>query len=632
MYLSRHQTLDGPRWALDDRFLPAGVQPRSPAAAAEGGDPGLSPGLPRRAARHRASCCLRSSRCTRSGPAASPTCAAARRARPSRRSRTSTPGSTRRRGRSCSGRRIGWRVAGHQMPIRVRDDSRWNVPEPELVLVVNASREIVGFCVGNDVSSRDIEGENPLYLPQAKVYDGSCALGPGIRIGETERLKDLSIQLEIARAGRNVFQGETRTAQIKRPLEELVAYPRHGARLSAGRVPVHGHRDRSAHGLLSRRRRRRSHHHRRDDARKRSRRARVGRPMSTKPVLIAGQWRAGEESRRYVLRDRSRDQDRAAGQLPGVRRGRRRARLSGCGGGGGGDARAPARGHRAVPGRLRDRDRGGGRRPGRDRGARDRPSPQPAPARGRAAPHDQPAAAGGGRGPRSLVVSGDDRHQGQPSLRATGRSVRWSCSGPTIFRSPSIRSRAAISSRRSPPAIRSSARRTPGTRARRSKLAELAPRGGARGRPAPGGGPAPLPDAARGRLPAGVAPVGRARRGSPGARTPGCSSRRRPTRPASRSISRCRASTRSSCFPARSRSARPRSPRSSPTRARWARGSSARGRGSRSSRRARAARRSSREVAGLFAKATPGHAARCRAASPRSAPPSTSSSSTAPRS
>jgi 2-dehydro-3-deoxy-D-arabinonate dehydratase len=64
---------------------------------------------------------------------------------------------------------IGWRVVGHAMPIRIRSDSRWNVPEPEMTLVVNRLREIVGFCVGNDVSSRDIEGENPLYLPQAKV-------------------------------------------------------------------------------------------------------------------------------------------------------------------------------------------------------------------------------------------------------------------------------------------------------------------------------------------------------------------------------------------------------------------------------------------------------------------------------
>ena len=119
---------------------------------------------------------------------------------------------------------IGWRVVGHEQPIRVRADSAWNVPEPELTLVVNAHREIVGFCVGNDVSSRDIEGENPLYLPQAKVYNGSCALGPGILLGDVERLKDLSIQLAIKRGGRIGFQGETRTAQIKRPLEELVKY------------------------------------------------------------------------------------------------------------------------------------------------------------------------------------------------------------------------------------------------------------------------------------------------------------------------------------------------------------------------------------------------------------------------
>jgi 2-dehydro-3-deoxy-D-arabinonate dehydratase len=120
---------------------------------------------------------------------------------------------------------VGWRVAGHEQPIRVREDSRWNVPEPELTLVVNASREIVGFCVGNDVSSRDIEGENPLYLPQAKIYNGSCALGPGIVLGDdVERLKDLTIALTLRRAGRVAFQGEVRTSQIKRPFEELVDY------------------------------------------------------------------------------------------------------------------------------------------------------------------------------------------------------------------------------------------------------------------------------------------------------------------------------------------------------------------------------------------------------------------------
>ena len=119
---------------------------------------------------------------------------------------------------------IGWRVVGHEMTIRVREDSRWNVPEPELTLVVNAGGEIVGFCAGNDVSSRDIEGENPLYLPQAKVYNGSCALGPGIVLGDVERLKDLTIQLTLKRGGRIAFQGETRTSQIKRTLEELVEY------------------------------------------------------------------------------------------------------------------------------------------------------------------------------------------------------------------------------------------------------------------------------------------------------------------------------------------------------------------------------------------------------------------------
>jgi len=119
---------------------------------------------------------------------------------------------------------IGWRVAGHQMPIRIRADSRWNVPEPELTLVVNARLEIVGYCVGNDVSSRDIEGANPLYLPQAKVYDGSCALGPGILLCDADELRDLPIRISVSRAGDEVFQGETRTAQMARPFEELVAF------------------------------------------------------------------------------------------------------------------------------------------------------------------------------------------------------------------------------------------------------------------------------------------------------------------------------------------------------------------------------------------------------------------------
>ncbi len=119
---------------------------------------------------------------------------------------------------------IGWRVGGDAMPIRIRSDSRWNVPETELVLVINSSREIVGFTAGNDMSSRDIEGENPLYLPQAKIYNGACALGPGIVPCEPQALDDLRIRLVIRREGATIFEDETSTARIKRPFSELVAY------------------------------------------------------------------------------------------------------------------------------------------------------------------------------------------------------------------------------------------------------------------------------------------------------------------------------------------------------------------------------------------------------------------------
>ena len=128
----------------------------------------------------------------------------------------------------------GWRVVGHERPIRIRRDSRWNVPEPELTLVVNAHGEIVGFCAGNDVSSRDIEGENPLYLPQAKCYDGSCALGPGISLCDGGALVDLPIDLVVLRAGRPIFTGATGTSRIKRPLQELVDYLRRELTLPNG--------------------------------------------------------------------------------------------------------------------------------------------------------------------------------------------------------------------------------------------------------------------------------------------------------------------------------------------------------------------------------------------------------------
>lgn len=116
---------------------------------------------------------------------------------------------------------IGWRVVGNGMPFRIRKDSKWNVPEPELVLVMNRAGEIIGYSAGNDASSRDIEGENPLYLPQAKMYNGSCVVGPGIRLADVEELKDLPIQMQISRNGSVVFKDETSTSAMKRTFQEL---------------------------------------------------------------------------------------------------------------------------------------------------------------------------------------------------------------------------------------------------------------------------------------------------------------------------------------------------------------------------------------------------------------------------
>jgi 2-dehydro-3-deoxy-D-arabinonate dehydratase len=119
---------------------------------------------------------------------------------------------------------IGWRVVGHESPLELRRDSRWNVPEPELVLVINARGEIIGYCAGNDMSSRDIEGENPLYLPQAKVFRTSCVLGPTLQLASVDELRDIEIKLTISRNGAPAFNGDTRTSRMKRRLEELVGY------------------------------------------------------------------------------------------------------------------------------------------------------------------------------------------------------------------------------------------------------------------------------------------------------------------------------------------------------------------------------------------------------------------------
>ena len=118
-----------------------------------------------------------------------------------------------------------WKVVGPGKPVRIRKDATWNVPEPELALVVDRRMQIVGYTIGNDMSSRDIEGENPLYLPQAKVYDGSCALGPWITLADAMPPRDETvIRMAVTRGGKNVFQGQTTLAQMARTPESLVEW------------------------------------------------------------------------------------------------------------------------------------------------------------------------------------------------------------------------------------------------------------------------------------------------------------------------------------------------------------------------------------------------------------------------
>jgi 2-dehydro-3-deoxy-D-arabinonate dehydratase len=109
--------------------------------------------------------------------------------------------------------------------VGIRRDAKWNVPEPELALVMNSRGQIVGHTIGNDMSSRDIEGENLLYLPQAKVYDRSCALGPWIHLGATEATaREWQIKIEIRRDGKSVFNGVTSVNQIKRNFAQLAEF------------------------------------------------------------------------------------------------------------------------------------------------------------------------------------------------------------------------------------------------------------------------------------------------------------------------------------------------------------------------------------------------------------------------
>jgi len=221
--LTRHATADGPRWALDGRYLPAGFSLAAwlalPAPAAQ-------------AALHDAATGEAAD-----GPLLAPiedaqeAWASGVTYLSSRMAREAESQSADVYARVYDAPRpelffkaAGWRGRGPGQPIRIRADSAWNVPEPELVLVLDASGTIVGHATGNDVSSRSIEGENPLYLPQAKIYDGACALGPGIRLCEPAELRDLPVALEIVRDGASAFAGRTRTSQIKRALEELAGY------------------------------------------------------------------------------------------------------------------------------------------------------------------------------------------------------------------------------------------------------------------------------------------------------------------------------------------------------------------------------------------------------------------------
>ena len=224
MYLSRHAAENGPRWAADGKYLSAGAT--------------LSllfelPAANIKAAIHS----LRTDE-----DAAAPVIAPIEhsqevwasgvtylRSRVAREAESETSADVYERVYDAErpelfGKAAGRRVRGPGDAIRIRKDSSWNVPEPELTLAINRHREIVGYSAGNDVSSRDIEGENPLYLPQAKVYNGSAAMGPGILLADVDAMSNLPIKLVIERAGNTVFSGETNSGQMKRTLTELTEY------------------------------------------------------------------------------------------------------------------------------------------------------------------------------------------------------------------------------------------------------------------------------------------------------------------------------------------------------------------------------------------------------------------------
>ncbi len=134
-----------------------------------------------------------------------------------------------------------YRVVGHGGTIHVRKDSKWSVPEPELALVVSPDLRLVGYTIGDDVSSRDIEGENPLYLPQAKFYDASCALGPCITLAsDMPPLDQVSITMIIERDGKPIFEGSTSVSRMKRTPEDLIGWLSHETSFPTGVVLMTG--------------------------------------------------------------------------------------------------------------------------------------------------------------------------------------------------------------------------------------------------------------------------------------------------------------------------------------------------------------------------------------------------------
>jgi 2-dehydro-3-deoxy-D-arabinonate dehydratase len=226
MYLSRHLTARGARWALDGRYLPAAFTLDLPLELPAGEVPSLLEALPRDGAVPPEDPLLPPVEPAQEVWASGVTYEMSREARMAESGEADVYEKVYDAERpELFFKALGHRVVGDGGTVRVREDSRWNVPEPELVLLLNGRMEIVGYTAGDDVSSRDIEGENPLYLPQAKIYDGSCALGPGIVLpAAPDDLREVRIGLRVQRGTTVAFEGETSTSRMRRSFEELARY------------------------------------------------------------------------------------------------------------------------------------------------------------------------------------------------------------------------------------------------------------------------------------------------------------------------------------------------------------------------------------------------------------------------